>query len=190
MTGGEVALPAAAEGETDLGAGVRDSGFLGTVAVATRRPLAFFAAFAGALVGFRAFAFRAFAVALACLRAALAVFLACFRALRACLNWAFARRARLRAASTCLSAAAATAPRLTLALEFGFLVVFIVQFLICRRRAPPQTSRQRPAPSRNQPEALTLSQAAQASNCYICAGGGLQARLIQNRQVRSNCRTL
>jgi hypothetical protein len=75
-------------------------------------------------------------------------------------------------------------------LEFGFLVVFIVQFLIYRRRAPPQTLRQRPAPNRNQPEALTLSPTAQASNCYICASGGLQTKLIQKRQVRSNCRTL
>src|ERR1035438_10319241 len=98
----------------------------------TPRALALFAAFAGALVGFPAFAFRAFAAAFACLRASLAVFLACFRALRACLNWAFARRARLRAASSSLSAAAATARKSTFALPLGFLVVFIVMFLTNR----------------------------------------------------------
>jgi hypothetical protein len=180
MTREEVAPPVAVEGATGLSAAVRDTGFLGTAAAATRRPLVPFVAFAGALVGFPAFTFRAFAAALACLRAALAAFLACLKALRACLNWAFARRARFRATSTCFSAAAATARRSTFALPLGFWVVFIVLFLTNRRGPQPQALRLRPAPSRNQPEAVTLSPPAQAPDCYIfqdpfcaCRSGGL-----------------
>jgi hypothetical protein len=75
-------------------------------------------------------------------------------------------------------------------LEFGFLLVFIVLFLINRRRPQPQTLRLRPAPSRNQREAATLSPTAQASNCYICRGGGPEPDWLQNRQVRSSCRRL
>ena len=148
------------------------------------------AVFARALVGCLAFVFNVFAAVLACLRASLAAFLACFKALRACLNWAFAKRARLRAASTRSSAALATAPKSTYVLELGFLIVFIVRFLRDRRLPQPQTLRLRPAPGHNQPEAATLSPAAQAPNCYIFRVGCLEAALAQNRQVRSSCRRL
>src|ERR1035437_8155053 len=151
--GRAMALAAEAGGSvldvTSIGAVVSDAGLAAAGPAPTRRTLAPFSAFACALVGVLAFAFIAFAAALACLRACLAAFLACFKALRACLNWALARRARLRAASTCFSAAVAAARSREMALPFGILVVFIALFLTNRHRAGPHPLRAGPVPNCN-----------------------------------------
>ena len=107
------------------------------------------------------FVFRAFALPskslAACLRAARAAFLACLKAFRAALNFAFAVRARLRAASALISAATAREinKRASAAfLPFAFPVS--TDFIIADSQPPPLILLTRPAPYRKEANFVRL----------------------------------
>ena len=96
------------------------------------------------LARFSGLAFRRLTADLAILRASFATFFACFKALRASLNFVFARRACLRADSSCFSASAARTTNTRGSgpiLPFVFLLVFIVLVLGSERgRQTPFTA--------------------------------------------------